>query len=121
MLSLPGVAYSLHFCGEKLTSYSFKAPEKKSCVCKQSKTGQGTPAAENDCCNDQQVQLSTENSKASSFDFKLGVPVYSLLPLFFLPFLSRLLSSYELTLWPETFRTNALKVPVYLLNRYFRI
>lgn len=121
MLSIPGVAYSLHFCGEKLTSYSYKAPEKKSCVCKPSKTGQKTPAPESKCCEDQQVQLSTENSKVSSFDFKLSAPAYNLLPLFFLPFLSRLIYSCELAFWPETSHTYALKVPLFLLNRYFRI
>ncbi|MDO1449226.1 hypothetical protein Q0590_23315 [Rhodocytophaga aerolata] len=121
LLSIPGLAYSLHFCGEKLTSYTFKSAEKKSCVCNQAKTQQENPPAASDCCDDQQVDLSTDNKQASSFDFKLGAPAYTLLPLFFLQLISGLLYSYEAAFFPDTTHTSSLKVPIYLLNRYFRI
>jgi hypothetical protein len=120
LLSIPGLAYSLHFCGEKLTSYTFK-DEIKSCVCKQAKAQQEIPPASSDCCDDQQVDLTTDNSQASSFDFKLGAPAFHLLPLFFLQFLSILLYPYEVAYSSDTSHTSSLKVPIYLLNRYFRI
>jgi hypothetical protein len=119
MLSIPGIAYSLHFCGEKLSSYSYKVAEKKSCACKQAKTQEEVPAK--DCCDDQQVSLSTENSKVSTFDYKLGTHAYSLLSTFFIDFFFKFLDN-EIAVFPtDASHLSSLKVPIYLLNRHFRI
>lgn len=119
MLSIPGIAYSLHFCGEKLSSFSYTVAEKKTCACKQTKTQEETPAK--DCCEDQQVDLSAENSKAASFDFKLATPTYSLLSTFFIDFFFGFADKNISVFSADSSPVTSLKVPIYLLHRYFRI
>jgi hypothetical protein len=121
LLSGTGMAYSLHFCGEKLTSYTYQAAEKKPCSCKRSEATQSASASDNSCCSDQELQLSSENSKTSGFDFKLGAPAFHLLPAFFLQLLSVLLYSHGYAFSTDTSDAPYSKVPIYLLNRYFII
>jgi hypothetical protein len=115
LLSVPGLAYSLHFCGEMLMKSGISAEAKKACVCDKQQS-------EDDCCKDQQVDLSVDDSKQSAFDYKLDTPKLTLL--------SAVVPQLLLQLFAPTFKHSSffeltdipiLKVPVYLFIGSFLI
>lgn len=120
LLSVPGLAYSLHFCGEMLKKSGITSQVKKSCAC--SKKQSGEKQSEDHCCKDQQVKLSLDDSKQSSFDYKLDAPKVALL--------SAVVPQLLLQLFAPTFDYSSstehedipiLKVPVYLFIGSFLI
>lgn len=84
LLSVPGLAYSLHFCSEKLTSFSLVGQKpQKSCPCKKS-------PSPSDCCDDKQVSEKTDESRHTAHSFKLDGPKLGLLTALLPQFLARL-------------------------------
>jgi hypothetical protein len=64
LLSHAGLAYSLHFCAEALTSVSLLRQAEKPCACPK-------PQADKGCCEEQQVDIQTDDAQASLFSYKL--------------------------------------------------
>jgi len=115
LLSVPGLAYSLHFCGKKLTSFSFAQKNKKSCPCKKAQSP-------SDCCDDQQIDSKIDESRQTATAFKLDAPKVGV-PTALLPhFLARLFAqSGSRAFYPELAFVPLLKIPVYLRLGVFRI
>lgn len=115
LLSVPGLAYSLHFCGKALTSFSFAQKAKKSCPCKKSQSP-------SDCCDDQQVNTQTDDSLQTAAAFKLDAPKLAVLTVLLPQLLARLfaLSPTHLSYLDGAF-VPLHKNPVYLRIGEFRI
>lgn len=115
LLSVPGLAYSLHFCGEMLIKSGMATDAKKSCVC-------DMPQASDDCCKDQQVSLSVDDSQQSLVDYKLDAPKIILLsaviPQLLLKILSPSFQNFPFSHHPDILIS---KVPVYLFIGCFLI
>ncbi len=117
LLSVPGLAYSLHFCSKKLTSFSFAQKAQKSCPCKKSQS----PSA-SDCCDDQQVDTQTDDSLQTASAFKLDAPKLAVLTALLPQLLAQLfaLSPTHLSYLDGAF-VPLHKNPVYLRIGEFRI
>jgi hypothetical protein len=117
LLSVPGLAYSLHFCSKKLTSFSLARKAHKSCPCKKAQS----PAAA-DCCDDQQVDTKTDDSLQTAAAFKLDAPKLAVLTALLPHFLARL---FVLSHTHASYLDGAFvplhKLPVYLRIGAFRI
>jgi hypothetical protein len=115
LLSVPGLAYSLHFCSKKLTSFSFAQKARKSCPCKKSQSA-------SDCCDDQQVDTKTDDSQQSAAAFKLDAPKLAVLTALLPHLLAQLfaLSPTHLSYLDGAF-VPLHKNPVYLRIGEFRI
>jgi hypothetical protein len=115
LLSVPGLAYSLHFCGEILIKSGIASDAKKTCICDK-------PQASDDCCQDQQVSLSVDDSQQSTVDYKLDAPKFVLLsaviPQLLLKILSPSIQYSSFSVHPDV---PILKVPVYLFIGSFLI
>jgi hypothetical protein len=117
LLSVPGLAYSLHFCSKKLTSFSFAQKARKSCACKKAQS----PSA-SDCCDDQRMDTKTDDSQRTASAFKLDAPKLAVLTTLLPHFLARLfaLSPTHVSYLEGAF-VPLHKIPVYLRIGEFRI
>ncbi|GAB2845613.1 HYC_CC_PP family protein [Hymenobacter ruber] len=68
LLSSPGLVYSMHFCGQQLTSVTVAQDGDTNCCCQDA----GKPAGR--CCHDQKVSSALKDIKLSAAHFKLQAP-----------------------------------------------
>jgi hypothetical protein len=93
---------------------------KKACAC--SKKQASKKQAADDCCKDQQLKLSSDNSKQSSFDYKPEAPKLLLLSAVIPGLLLQLFApTIEHSSFFEYTDIPILKVPVYLFIGSFLI
>ena len=74
LLSTPGLVYSMHFCGQKLTAVSVKKDGDTNCCCQDT----GKPAGR--CCHDQKVSSALKDIKLSAAHYKQQAPAAVLTP-----------------------------------------
>lgn len=109
-----GISYSMHFCGEKLTSSEiFKS--KKGCVCST------TQDSSNDCCNDIHIESSTDEQQAA-VQFKISLEKSFLGEIsFYLVEFERLLQD-SFDSFPLAYQSPPFyKVPKFIFNQIFRL
>jgi hypothetical protein len=68
LLSSPGLVYSMHFCGQRLTAVSLQADGKRNCCCETMRNpGCG-------CCHDQLVTSSVKDVKLTTTQVLVAAP-----------------------------------------------
>jgi hypothetical protein len=110
----------MHFCGEILKKSGITSELKKACACSMKQSSE--KQSEDDCCKDQQLTLSADESRQSSFDYKPDAPTLVLLSAAIPELLLQLFApSSQHTSCREYTDIPILKVPVYLFIGSFLI
>jgi len=115
LITNSGMAVTIHWCGNKLTSIDFFSADKRLCKCEK-------PAMKPDCCKDKTTIFTakTDMAKANQVAFKLTTPIFNFILLKQIEVLPSANFQYFATSFyhPPTFKP---KAPIYLLDGVFRI
>jgi hypothetical protein len=109
-----GISYSMHFCGDRLTSTEVFA-KKKGCLCSSPKE------VSHSCCKDVKVESAGNDQKVTSL-FKLSIEKVLIGGLkFSIPTFINLFVDSEMVVSGNDSHPPLYKVPLFILNKTFRI
>lgn len=115
MASVIGVTYSLHYCGGKFKEVCFTSDTEKNCC--------GTKERSRGCCSDKVVSAKCKDSHSPAVHSILPDLFYGIVHVvhFTFPVEKRTAIGYQTYVFSDASPPPIQGVPIYLMNRVFRV